>query len=157
MCQVEQRHEFHSIERYRCEIPMRYSTASYIGWLHTDSLVNSLNEQPRHGFLQDIECLIETKYNGQAVRNFDSPCSITLPQHSLPGRNYSTDPVMLRKYRGGEVREEESAHFRMLVQTSTARLLGVRLLPIAKCLSSRSHRQLGSVWLGMSRTNFLPQ
>lgn len=61
---------FRSIERYRFEIPMSHSTASYIGWLHTDSLVNSLNDQERAGFLQDIERLIESKYNGQAVRNF---------------------------------------------------------------------------------------
>jgi hypothetical protein len=49
---------------------MSHSTASYIGWLHTDSLVHSLNDQSRRGFLQDIERLIEAKYNGQVVRNY---------------------------------------------------------------------------------------
>lgn len=61
---------FCSVERHHFEIPMRHSTASYIGWLHTDSLVNSLNEQERAGFLQDIGRLIESKYHGQVVRNF---------------------------------------------------------------------------------------
>ncbi|GHO47017.1 class I SAM-dependent methyltransferase [Ktedonospora formicarum] len=61
---------FRSVERRYFEIPMKHSTASYIGWLHTDSLVNSINDQSRHGFLQDIERLIESKYNGEVVRNF---------------------------------------------------------------------------------------
>jgi SAM-dependent methyltransferase len=68
--ELDQRPEFRSVERHHCEIPMSYSTASYIGWLHTDSLVTSLNDQERAGFLQDIERLIEAKYNGQVVRNF---------------------------------------------------------------------------------------
>jgi SAM-dependent methyltransferase len=68
--ELDQRPEFRSVERHHSEIPMSYSTASYIGWLHTDSLVNSLNEQERTGFLQDIERLIEVKYHGQVVRNF---------------------------------------------------------------------------------------
>src|SRR5581483_9165662 len=62
--------EFRSIERHYSEIPMSYSTASYTGWLHTGSLVNSLNDESRRGFLQDIEHLIESKYNGEVVRNF---------------------------------------------------------------------------------------
>ena len=49
---------FRSVERRYFEIPMNHSIASYIGWLHTDSLVNSLNDQERAGFLQDIERLI---------------------------------------------------------------------------------------------------
>lgn len=46
------------------------STTSYIGWLRTDSLVNTLNEQSRRGFLQDVEDLVEAKYNGQVARNY---------------------------------------------------------------------------------------
>ena len=68
--ELDQRPEFRSVERHYAEIPMNYSTASYIGWLSTDSLVNSLDDQSRHGFLQDIERLIEAKYHGQVVRNF---------------------------------------------------------------------------------------
>lgn len=62
--------EFRSVERHHCEIPRSHSTASYIGWLKTDSLVNTLNDQSRRSFLQDIERLIESKYNGQVVRNY---------------------------------------------------------------------------------------
>lgn len=62
--------EFRSVERHHFEIPRSYSTVSYIGWLHTDSLINSLNDESRRGFLQDISHLIEAKYNGEVVRNF---------------------------------------------------------------------------------------
>jgi SAM-dependent methyltransferase len=61
---------FRSVVRRYFEIPMRYSTASYIGWLRTDSLVNSLDDTSRRGFLQDIARLIESKYNGEVVRNY---------------------------------------------------------------------------------------
>ena len=68
--ELDQLPEFRPVERHHCEIPMRHSTASYVGWLHTDSLVNSLDDQARRGFLQDIERLIASKYNGEVVRNF---------------------------------------------------------------------------------------
>ncbi|HET8845594.1 MAG TPA: class I SAM-dependent methyltransferase [Ktedonobacteraceae bacterium] len=68
--ELEQQPEFRSVERRYFEIPMSHSTTSYIGWLKTDSLVNSLNDQSRRGFLQDINHLIEAKYNGKVVRNF---------------------------------------------------------------------------------------
>ena len=68
--ELDQLPEFRSVERHQFEIPMRHSTTSYIGWLHTDSLVNSLSDQERAGFLQDIERLIEAQYHGQVVRNF---------------------------------------------------------------------------------------
>ena len=61
---------FRSVARHHFELPMRYSTASYIGWLRTDSLVNSLKDTSRRGFLQDIARLIESKYNGEVVRNY---------------------------------------------------------------------------------------
>jgi hypothetical protein len=49
---------------------MTYSTESYVGWLRTDSLVNTLDDTSRRGFLQDIETLIESKYHGSVTRNF---------------------------------------------------------------------------------------
>lgn len=68
--ELDQMPAFRSVEHHAAEIPMRHTTATYIGWLTTDSLVNSLDDQSRRGFLQDIERLIETKYHGQVVRNF---------------------------------------------------------------------------------------
>lgn len=68
--ELDQLPAFRSVERHYFEIPRRHSTASYIGWLHTDSLVNSLDDQARRGFLQDIERLVETKYHGEVVRNW---------------------------------------------------------------------------------------
>jgi SAM-dependent methyltransferase len=62
--------EFSAVERQYFEIPMRHSTASYVGWLRTDSLVNSLDDERRRGFLEDIEQLIDSKYHGTVVRNF---------------------------------------------------------------------------------------
>lgn len=62
--------EFHAVERRQLEIPLRHSTASYVGWLQTDSLVNSLDDPSRRGFLQDIRHLVESKYHGEVVRNF---------------------------------------------------------------------------------------
>ncbi|HLY31836.1 MAG TPA: hypothetical protein VKQ36_12475 [Ktedonobacterales bacterium] len=47
-----------------------HSTAAYIGWLKTDSLVNTLDEQARRGFLLDMERLIESKYSSEVVRNY---------------------------------------------------------------------------------------
>jgi SAM-dependent methyltransferase len=68
--ELERLPEFCSVQRHRSKIPRRHSTASYTGWLHTDSLVNSLDDSSRRGFLQDIERLIEAKYNGEVVRNY---------------------------------------------------------------------------------------
>jgi hypothetical protein len=62
--------EFSSVERHRFEVPRDLSTASYVGWLKTDSLVLSLDDQSRRGFLRDIGRLIDSKYNGSAARNF---------------------------------------------------------------------------------------
>jgi SAM-dependent methyltransferase len=68
--ELDQLPEFRSVERHCYEIPRSHSTAAYIGWLKTDSLVNSLNDKPRRGFLLDIEHLIKSKYNGEVVRNY---------------------------------------------------------------------------------------
>jgi hypothetical protein len=55
-------------ERY--EIPRTHSTAAYIGWLKTDSLVNSLGDESRRGFLHDMKRLIDSKYHGEVIRNY---------------------------------------------------------------------------------------
>ena len=62
--------EFGSVQRHRFEIPRRHTTDSYVGWLKTDSLVLSLDRKSRQGFLNDIEALIDTKYDGSVFRNF---------------------------------------------------------------------------------------
>src|SRR5262249_40196206 len=68
--ELESRPEFASVERRRFEIPMRYTTDAYVGWLTTDSLVNTLDDEPRLGFLKDIRRLIDSNYNGTVERNF---------------------------------------------------------------------------------------
>src|SRR5260370_1842636 len=52
--ELDQFWTFSSVERRRFEIPMTYSAASYVGWLTTDSLVNTLDHESRRGFLQHI-------------------------------------------------------------------------------------------------------
>jgi SAM-dependent methyltransferase len=68
--ELDQAPEFRAVERHRYEIPRSYSTAAYIGWLRTDSLINSLNDPARRGFLEDIEHLIELNYGGEVARNY---------------------------------------------------------------------------------------
>lgn len=62
--------DFSSVKRHRFEIPLTYSTESYIGWLNTDSLVNGLEQESRSGFLNDIGQLIESKHGGEVIRNY---------------------------------------------------------------------------------------
>jgi SAM-dependent methyltransferase len=62
--------DFDTLERQCFEIPMHHTSESYVGWLSTDSLVNTLDDKARRGFLDDIERLIESSYNGAVVRNF---------------------------------------------------------------------------------------
>jgi SAM-dependent methyltransferase len=61
---------FRSVRRRRREIPRRHTTTSYVGWLRTDSLILSLDDQARAGFLNDIGALIDGKYGGSVARNF---------------------------------------------------------------------------------------
>ena len=68
--ELDQLPEFRSVERQRFEAARNLSTASYLGWLSTDSLVLSLDDESRRGFLQDVKLLIESKYHGAAARNF---------------------------------------------------------------------------------------
>ena len=48
---------------------MQYSTDSYVGWLSTDSLVSSLDDDDR-AFLRGIAALIDTRYRGAVAREF---------------------------------------------------------------------------------------
>jgi trans-aconitate methyltransferase len=68
--ELDQRPEFQAVERQRLEIPMLHTTESYVGWLSTDSLVNTLDQTTRRRFLDDIGHLIRSRYNGTVVRNF---------------------------------------------------------------------------------------
>lgn len=68
--ELEAQPGFRSVRRRRFEIPRQLTTESYVGWLRTDSLVLSLDDQARAGFLHDIAALIDGKYNGSAARNF---------------------------------------------------------------------------------------
>jgi len=49
---------------------MRHTTTSYIGWLTTDSLVNTLDDEAKRGFLSDMQQLIESRYDGNVSRNY---------------------------------------------------------------------------------------
>ncbi len=64
------RPEFGSVERRRFEIPRHHTAQSYVGWLRTDSMVATLDEESREGFLSDIGQLITTRYDGVVSRNF---------------------------------------------------------------------------------------
>jgi trans-aconitate methyltransferase len=68
--ELEERSEFEVVQRHRFEIPRRHTADSYVGWLKTDSLVSTLDPPSRQGFLDDIQKLIETKYEGRVSRNF---------------------------------------------------------------------------------------
>ena len=62
--------EFSAVRRERFEILWSRTTSDYVGWLTTDSLVNTIDAEPRRGFLRDMQQLIDTKYGGVASRNF---------------------------------------------------------------------------------------
>ena len=68
--ELDQLPEYRAVERHRFEIPMHHTTTSYVGWLTTDSLVNTLDSESRRGFLQDMQRLIKSKYNGAVTRNY---------------------------------------------------------------------------------------
>lgn len=67
---LNERPEFSSVERHRFEIARRYTATSYVGWLRTDSLVNSVDRESRRGLLEEIEHLITSRYNGSVERSF---------------------------------------------------------------------------------------
>ena len=68
--ELEDRSEFGDVQRHRFEIPRSHTTDSYIGWLKTDSLILSLDPLSRRAFLEDMQRLIDTKYDGRVSRNF---------------------------------------------------------------------------------------
>jgi SAM-dependent methyltransferase len=68
--ELDQLPEFRAVERRRYEIPRTHTTDAYIGWLKTDSLVNSLDDTSRRGFLHDMEYLIDMKYHGEVIRYY---------------------------------------------------------------------------------------
>lgn len=68
--ELAERTEFSTVRRRRFEIPRQYTTETYVGWLKTDSLVNSLGTHARQGFLGDIGMLVDTRYHGAVARNF---------------------------------------------------------------------------------------
>jgi SAM-dependent methyltransferase len=68
--ELEERSEFEVVHRHRFEIPRDHTADSYVGWLRTDSLVSSLAPLSRQGFLDGIQKLIETKYDGRVSRDF---------------------------------------------------------------------------------------
>lgn len=61
---------FAGVRRERFEIPTRYTTTAYVGLLQTDSLVNTLDPEPRRRFLHDIASLIDTSFGGVIERNY---------------------------------------------------------------------------------------
>jgi hypothetical protein len=67
---LDQRPEFRLVRRQRFEIPRQFTTETYVGWLMTDSLVSSIEDDARQGFLNDIEHLVDAKYQGTVSRNW---------------------------------------------------------------------------------------
>ncbi|MGO8946326.1 MAG: class I SAM-dependent methyltransferase [Ktedonobacterales bacterium] len=61
---------FTDVRRHRFEFLVEYSSESYVGLLHTDSLVLSLDASARNGFLSDIGHLIDTHYNGHVSKKY---------------------------------------------------------------------------------------
>ena len=68
--ELEHLPQFSAVERHQFEIPRAHSAESYVGWLNTDSLILTLDEDSRRGFLHDIYQLIDSSYHGQVSRNF---------------------------------------------------------------------------------------
>jgi hypothetical protein len=67
--ELEEQPEFDSVRRICFEIPRQHTIESYVGWLKTDSLILSLDNEARRGFLSDIATLIDRKYCGAVSRN----------------------------------------------------------------------------------------
>ena len=68
--ELDGRPEFGVVQRHRFEILRQQDAESYVGWLKTDSLVATLDQDARGGFLNDIANLIETKFKGTVSLNF---------------------------------------------------------------------------------------
>ena len=61
---------FAVVTRRRIACTRRLTTAEYVGLLQTDSLVLTLSEPDRQGFLADMRALIDSKYGGAVQRGF---------------------------------------------------------------------------------------
>jgi ubiquinone/menaquinone biosynthesis C-methylase UbiE len=68
--ELDQLAAFTSVLRRRFEFVVEFSSESYVGLLHTDSLVLSLDASAREGFLSDIRHLIDTRYDGQVSKKY---------------------------------------------------------------------------------------
>lgn len=56
--------------RHRIRNIRRFTADEYIGLLRTDSLILTLPEPGREGFLSDLRSLIEAEYTGMVSRTF---------------------------------------------------------------------------------------
>ena len=61
---------FTAVTRHRIPCPQRFTTAEYVGLLRTDSLVLTLPEPDRPGFLADMRTLIDSEFGGMVRRGF---------------------------------------------------------------------------------------
>ena len=68
--EIEENGGYSTVQRERFEMPTRYTTVEYVGLLQTDSLVNTLDPDPRGRFLADIASLIDDSFRGVVERNY---------------------------------------------------------------------------------------
>ena len=61
---------FDSVVRRRHEACVEFTTQAHVGMLRTDSLVLTLDEPARQGFLSDIAHLIDARYGGSVRRSY---------------------------------------------------------------------------------------
>jgi SAM-dependent methyltransferase len=67
---IDQCAAFLTVERRRLRMTRHFNTDDYVGLLRTDSLILTLPEPDREGFLEDLHRLIETEYDGMVSRTF---------------------------------------------------------------------------------------
>lgn len=68
--ELEDLEVFSAVHRRCFELALPRTTDEYVGWLRTDSLVSTLDDGARRGFLGDIEQLIDERYGGRVARNW---------------------------------------------------------------------------------------
>lgn len=68
--EIEREAGVEKVARHRFEVAQRFTTASYVGLLQTDSLILGLAPEARQGFLDDIAQLVASRYGGEVWRNF---------------------------------------------------------------------------------------
>lgn len=62
--------QFAAVERHYIPLTLEFTRDEYVGLLRTDSLILTLTEQSREGFLADIAALIDSHYAGVIARDF---------------------------------------------------------------------------------------